>query len=502
MNGELIVNNLLKKENNDDFLMHYGVKGQQWGNRRWQNEDGTLTPDGRIHYGLKPQYANMTEKEMRDAMARKRTQDEYVRMMTKSANKRKEEVSNFIRTLGDTTSKGIKLTSAGIVSGAERDISESKKAINAIKANANDGNRELTKDEKSTLDMLNKGITENNKAIKDVKENMNVLDKQVVEPVSKSADAIASLTTKKQMSDLKTQALQNISEMDEKQLKSVVDRMLLEQQYEDLLNPPKPSKLEKGREIFQTMGAIMGLVLTGLGIATAIKQLASKTPIKQSDDSDEYLMHYGVKGMKKGDRRWQNEDGSLTPAGYAHYGIDPNKERKQQIKMDRQKRISDAKTTAKVQRIADRQELKTQRQTIKQEAKARKSDIIAKRKNVMKVIIGTAAVAGVAAVGYHWLHQKSLDNQMLRDLEVKKQEGEQILKQLNVEKKAEIVQAKAKMMEAKGNVLEKLQSNSGTVIANLGGGRIQVVNNTAEKGKAVLKNVNKQKWWQRIKQFV
>lgn len=35
----------------------------------------------------------------------------------------------------------------------------------------------------------------------------------------------------------------------------------------------------------------------------------------------EYLAHYGVKNMKWGVRRYQNEDGSYTPLGRAHYGI-------------------------------------------------------------------------------------------------------------------------------------------------------------------------------------
>lgn len=37
-----------------DELLHYQVKGAHWGVRRWQNLDGSLTPEGRIHYGIGP----------------------------------------------------------------------------------------------------------------------------------------------------------------------------------------------------------------------------------------------------------------------------------------------------------------------------------------------------------------------------------------------------------------------------------------------------------------
>ena len=36
-----------------DTLYHYGVPKQKWGLRRYQNPDGSLTPLGRIHYGVK-----------------------------------------------------------------------------------------------------------------------------------------------------------------------------------------------------------------------------------------------------------------------------------------------------------------------------------------------------------------------------------------------------------------------------------------------------------------
>lgn len=34
------------------YLAHHDVEGQKWGVRRWQNADGSLTPEGRIHYGI------------------------------------------------------------------------------------------------------------------------------------------------------------------------------------------------------------------------------------------------------------------------------------------------------------------------------------------------------------------------------------------------------------------------------------------------------------------
>ena len=39
-------------EHNDNYLIHYGVKGQKWGERRYRNEDGSLTAEGREHYGI------------------------------------------------------------------------------------------------------------------------------------------------------------------------------------------------------------------------------------------------------------------------------------------------------------------------------------------------------------------------------------------------------------------------------------------------------------------
>lgn len=51
-----------------------------------------------------------------------------------------------------------------------------------------------------------------------------------------------------------------------------------------------------------------------------IKEVADKI-LKGEDTNEEFIEHYGVKGQRRGVRRYQNDDGSLTSLGRQHYGI-------------------------------------------------------------------------------------------------------------------------------------------------------------------------------------
>lgn len=45
-----------------DCLAHHGIKGQKWGVRRYQNEDGTLTTEGKKRYGTNSLQTNSNNK--------------------------------------------------------------------------------------------------------------------------------------------------------------------------------------------------------------------------------------------------------------------------------------------------------------------------------------------------------------------------------------------------------------------------------------------------------
>lgn len=64
---------------------------------------------------------------------------------------------------------------------------------------------------------------------------------------------------------------------------------------------------------------------------------------------EDELWHYGVKGMRKGYRRWTNEDGTLTEAGKKHYGIGDGPDEPNSVD-----EIKARKTATKIQKAADK----------------------------------------------------------------------------------------------------------------------------------------------------
>ena len=130
---------------------------------------------------------------------------------------------------------------------------------------------------------------------------------------------------------------------------------------------------------------------------------------------NEYVAHHGVKGQQWGDRKYQYEDGSLTPEGKKHYGVGDGSGKQPQKKQVPKKSTATSSTT------------KTKADLEKELEEAKLREQKHKRNRNIAIAAGIAATVIVAAVLGKKLHDKKMQN---AELQKQAEDGKKLIDEL------------------------------------------------------------------------
>ena len=204
----------------DDELYHYGIKGQKWGVRRYQNKDGSLTPAGKKRRSSSDEVRNMSTDELRQKVRRLNNEQRYIdltRSSSSSISKTADGIERASRIGGDA---------------------------NRIYKSMNGENNPYSK-------VANQGI--------DAMSRTARLTKKIDSNIRSKNDT--------------AKALKKLEAMSDADLAKEVDRLDLEQQYSRLSN----SKIRRGKtsvnEVLDIAGDIVGIGASAVAIAIGIKKL-------------------------------------------------------------------------------------------------------------------------------------------------------------------------------------------------------------------------------------
>ena len=204
----------------DDELYHYGIKGQKWGVRRYQNKDGSLTAAGKKRRSSSDEVRNMSTDELRQKVRRLNNEQRYIdltRSSSSSISKTADGIERASRIGGDA---------------------------NRIYKSMNGENNPYSK-------VANQGI----------------------EAMSRTARLTKKIDSNVRSKNDTAKALKKLEAMSDADLAKEVDRLDLEQQYSRLSN----SKIRRGKtsvnEVLDIAGDVVGIGASAVAIAVGIKKL-------------------------------------------------------------------------------------------------------------------------------------------------------------------------------------------------------------------------------------
>lgn len=311
------------------YLAHHGIKGQKWGIRRYQNEDGSLTQLGRQRRGIsdksitdKIKDSVKSHKEKKAAKSKENEAEkhealkQYVRKHPSKLYKHRTEFSddeirdltNKIRT--DTALKDIrdaeiqrgwdKVQQFKNNMGKIKDLADTGKNLYNLAADVNNflvdsgktnGKRWLKIGEKPEEKKVDRAAILRNMSVEDIVKNQKAFTANELGEYVKWANSVDILNKK---ADALTPAPKSTEDL----VKDIMD------------NLPKQANWYTGND--------PDWYAARHSLDMSVEDAMTSEDISAGN---EFLAHHGILGMKWGIRRFQNKDGTLTDAGKQRYSV-------------------------------------------------------------------------------------------------------------------------------------------------------------------------------------
>ena len=273
---------------NNNELTHHGVKGMKKGHRRYQNKDGTLTPLGRIHYGI-------GIGEGADERYDKKVQ-------TKTTASEGKPSDSFIKSKSNSSTNSLSRDEKKVQKALEKAM---KKSIKEQKEQEEPKKEEPKKEE---IKEEVKDDYESRKSDYDKRKNdfdLEKAERQLKDDQTAEANKEHNDKMDRQSKDLKTGAelakqasigttyaskatkeigkvdntkrmREELKSMSNEQIKEINDRLTLENRYKELNKDRMTKGFEAVHNFFNIATPVIGLLGSSLAVAAQIKELKKK----------------------------------------------------------------------------------------------------------------------------------------------------------------------------------------------------------------------------------
>lgn len=208
-------------------LYHWGIKGQKWGQRRYQNKDGSLTPAGKKRYSKQTEdISSMSDQELRSKINRMNLEKRYINLSKNQNSRGNRALDNTAKAAGVGTDTGRIVKSGYEIKG-----------------------RSSTK-----VDIADKGLN-------------------VVANTARGAKKISNIAEDKRAAK---KAKTKLESMSDKDLQDVVNRMDLEQQYSNLRRETVNRGRVSASEVLDIVGSVVSIGASASAMAVSLYVLKKK----------------------------------------------------------------------------------------------------------------------------------------------------------------------------------------------------------------------------------